>query len=167
MVDVTGKPVTARLAEARCRVVGAGAAVGAAEDDVLGAARLAGIQGGKQTPVLVPLCHPIPVDALDVALRVEGDDVAVSATAGTLSRTGIEMEALTACALAALSVLSRVLPESPGAYLDQLTVWRKTGGRSGDWQRVAAGAAGMRLVAAGGGGPTESERQGGQPEGAR
>lgn len=154
MVDVTGKPVTLRRAVARCRVTGTGlvaafdrpAPPGAPTDvgDVLAGARVAGIMGGMRTSSLVPLCHPIPITELDVTLELDGDDVDVVATAETVSRTGIEMEALTACAMAALAVLHDVLEEHPEAAVGELTLWSKTGGRSGTWHRVAPGPSGMR-----------------------
>ena len=153
MVDITGKPVTLRRALARCRVVGVADALAGDGEDPMGTARLAGIMGGKLTSDLVPLCHPLPLTEIDVSVALDGDDVAVEATAETVSRTGVEMEALTACALAALSVVRHVIAERPEARIDELTLWTKTGGRSGGWRRVAAGPAGMRP--ADGSGPRE------------
>ena len=155
MVDVTGKPVTLRRALARCRVAGiAGAVAGLAEDpdglDVLGSARLAGIIGAKSTSSLIPLCHPVPLTDIDVEVAVSGEEVAVSATAETVARTGVEMEALTACALAALAVVGALAEEHPGARVEDLTLWSKTGGRSGTWQRDGGG---MHAVAEGPPGP--------------
>lgn len=148
MVDVTGKPVTLRRAVARCRVVGIG---GAVDDlttdpdglDVLGSARLAGIIGAKSTSNLIPLCHPVPLTDIDVEVAVLGGEVAVSAMAETVARTGVEMEALTACALAALSVVGALSEDHPQASVEDLTLWSKTGGRSGTWLRDDRG---MRAV---------------------
>ena len=104
MVDVSAKDVTVRTATATGRVLVSAAVVallrgdGVPKGDALGVARVAGIQGAKRTPDLVPLCHPIAVHGVTVDLRVDDDAVAITATVRTADRTGVEMEALTACA---------------------------------------------------------------------
>ena len=143
MVDVTGKAVTFRHALARCRIVGLEAAQSLVRDpehaETLAAGRIAGILGGKSTADLIPLCHPIPLTDIDVEIHLEGSTVEIVAVAETVSRTGVEMEALTACALAGLSVLGALLHEHPEARMEDLTLWRKSGGRSGTWERDDTG----------------------------
>lgn len=137
MVDVTGKTVTSRRALARCVVRARVEAIkGLADDeDVLPFARAAGIQAAKRTARLIPLCHPLPVDAVRVRI-VPGDGVVeIAAIAEVEGRTGIEIEAMTACAVAGLSVLMAVLPADPSARLDDVALWEKAGGRSGTWRR--------------------------------
>jgi cyclic pyranopterin phosphate synthase len=167
MVDVTAKPETYRRAEARCRVVGeAGVPLPLTDDvqrlEVLGDARMAGILGAKSTSSLVPLCHPLPLTGIDVVLTVVGDAVEVLATVETVSRTGVEMEALMACALAALSVVGAVAHDQPETEMRDLTLWSKTGGRSGSWQRDGDG-----MHPAGDAGPAGAADRGGPkgPEG--
>jgi cyclic pyranopterin phosphate synthase len=151
MVDVTAKPETLRRAVARCRVEGfvGGAPPSIAADggttlsDLLGAARLSGIYGAKSTSALIPLCHPLSLSGIDVELEAGSDAVEVTATVETLSRTGVEMEALTACALAGLAVVGACAHEHPKAEVRGLTLWSKSGGRSGTWQRDERG---MRSV---------------------
>jgi cyclic pyranopterin phosphate synthase len=144
MVDVTGKAETLRRAIARCRVSGIAGAVALLSSDtdradLLGPARLAGIVGAKATSSLIPLCHPVPLTDVDVEVTVVGDEVRVAAMAETVARTGVEMEALTACALAALSVVCSLSEEYPEAHVEDLTLWSKTGGRSGTWERTERG----------------------------
>jgi len=140
MVDVSGKPATRRLARAACRVV-LPAALGdclppeVPESEVLGEARIAGIQGAKLTASLVPLCHPLTLSAVVVDLTPSENGVLVSATAETVERTGVEMEALTACTLAALAVVGACRASNPPPHIEDLTLWEKMGGRSGHWQR--------------------------------
>lgn len=142
MVDVTAKPLTRRLAVARCVVVttvDAVAALGGLLDgvDPLEAARVAGIQGAKQTPSLIPLCHPIRIDRVSVDLQVTADRIEVTAVIEIVERTGVEMEALTACAVAGLGLVDSLLDLDPDVSIEDLTVWHKSGGRSGEWQRSA------------------------------
>lgn len=150
MVDVTGKAVTLRYAMARCRIVGLEATQSLVGDpehaETLAAGRIAGILGGKSTSSLIPLCHPIPLTDIDVEIHHEGSAVEVTAVAETVSRTGVEMEALTVCAVAGLSVLGALLHEHPEVRMEDLTLWRKTGGRSGTWERDDTG---MRSTSAG------------------
>ena len=113
MVDVSGKAVTARTATATGRVLVSGEVVrllragGVLKGDAIAVARIAGIQAAKRTPDLVPLCHPIAVHGVDVALQVDDDAVAISATVRTADRTGVEMEALTCVAVAGLALSAR------------------------------------------------------------
>jgi len=140
MVDVTAKPATFRRAVARCWLAGLAdpAALLTADGrfgEVLEEARIAGIMGGGRTSSLVPLCHPIGLTALDVGFATQDGRLHVTAVAETVGQTGVEMEALTACAMAALAVIA-ALPVDPRAVsVDGLTLWHKTGGRSGTWER--------------------------------
>jgi cyclic pyranopterin phosphate synthase len=140
MVDVTGKPATVRTAEARCVVrttadVAAVLADPSTGVDLLEAARFTGMLAAKQTSSLIPLCHPLRIDGSSVDVRQGPDGFEVTATAAVTERTGVEMEALTACAAAALVLLQPLLAVDPGSSMEELTLWRKTGGRSGDWHR--------------------------------
>jgi cyclic pyranopterin phosphate synthase len=143
MVDVTAKPLTRRVAVARCAVVttvDAVAALGAGNGlDPVEAARVAGIQGAKQTSSLVPLCHSIRVDHVSVDVEVSPHRIEVTAVTEIVERTGVEMEALTACAVAGLSLIRSLLELDPEVSMEELTLWRKSGGRSGEWQRSAPG----------------------------
>jgi cyclic pyranopterin monophosphate synthase len=145
MVDVTAKPLTRRLAVARCTVVTTADAVAALREagngvDVVEAARVAGIQGAKQTSSLVPLCHSIRVDHVSVDVEVSLHQIEITAVTAVTERTGVEMEALTACAVAALTVVGSLLELDPEVSMEELTLWHKSGGRSGDWQRSELGA---------------------------
>ncbi len=143
MVDVGAKPETARRAraEARLRMSPETAAAVARGDapkgDVLGTARLAGIGAAKRTFELIPLAHPLALDFVDVEGRVDADDglVMLSAEAGTTARTGVEMEAMTACAIAALTVYDMVKGLERGVAIESIGLTRKSGGRSGEWSR--------------------------------
>jgi cyclic pyranopterin phosphate synthase len=141
MVDVSAKEVTARSATATGRVLVSGEVVrllragGVPKGDAIAVARIAGIQAAKRTPDLVPLCHPIAVHGVDVALQVDDDAVAISATVRTADRTGVEMEALTCVAVAGLALIDMVKGVDPSATITDVRVERKTGGASGDWRR--------------------------------
>jgi cyclic pyranopterin phosphate synthase len=140
MVNVGGKRPTKRQALASC-VVSTTADLSALGPNRAGiepvhAARLAGVQAAKQTPNLIPLCHPLNLDQIQVDLTVRTGQIEISATVGATHRTGVEMEALTACAIAALSILSSLLKVDPSARIDDLGLLRKTGGKSGDWGRL-------------------------------
>jgi cyclic pyranopterin phosphate synthase len=144
MVDVTAKPLTRRLAVARCAVVttvDAVAALGDADNgmDSVEAARVAGIQAAKQTSSLVPLCHSIRIDHVSVDIEVSHHRVEITAVTAVTERTGVEMEALIACAVAALSLVGSLLALDPEVSVEELTLWHKSGGRSGDWQRSESG----------------------------
>jgi cyclic pyranopterin phosphate synthase len=140
MVDVSGKLVTARQASAKGRVLLSAAAVAALREgnvpkgDALAVARVAGIQAVKRTPDLIPLAHPIAVHAVEVDLEVGDEGVHIAATVRTADRTGIEMEALTAVSVAALTVIDMVKAVDRHARITDIRVTAKSGGRSGDWE---------------------------------
>ena len=140
MVDVTAKPHTRRLAVARCAVVTTVDAVAALCDagnavDPVEAARVAGIQGAKQTSSLIPLCHPIRIDRVTVDMEVGTHRIEITAVTEIVERTGVEMEALTACAVAGLTLVCSLLELDPEVSVEELTLWHKSGGRSGEWRR--------------------------------
>ncbi len=141
MVDVSGKEATARSATATGRVLVSAAVVsllrgaGVPKGDTLAVARLAGIMGAKQTPSLIPLCHPLAISAVTVELVVASDAVEISATVRTTDRTGVEMEALTAVSVAALTVVDMVKAVDKAAVITDIRVEAKSGGKSGEWTR--------------------------------
>jgi cyclic pyranopterin monophosphate synthase len=141
MVDVSAKEVTAREATAvgsvRCsaEVVRLLRGEGMPKGDALAVARLAGIQAAKRTPDLVPLAHPVAVHGVVVDLTVTNDGVDVRATVRTADRTGVEMEALTCVAVAALTVVDMVKAVDKHTEITGVRVVAKSGGRSGDWRR--------------------------------
>ncbi len=140
MVDVTAKQPTRRRALARCAVLTAAPlpealAGGPDSPDVMVAARLAGVQAAKQTSQLIPLCHPIPLTDVEVELAIRPGRLEVAARTVVVVRTGVEMEALTACTVAGLTIVRALLGVDPGAQLSALTLWYKAGGRSGTWVR--------------------------------
>lgn len=141
MVDVSDKAVTARAATATGRVLVSAEVVGllrgegVPKGDALAVARLAGIMGAKQTPALIPLCHPLAISGVVVELEVADDAVEIGATVRTTDRTGVEMEALTAVTVAALTVIDMVKAVDKAAVITDVRVEAKSGGRSGDWTR--------------------------------
>ncbi|MBP2435785.1 cyclic pyranopterin monophosphate synthase MoaC [Microbacterium amylolyticum] len=141
MVDVTEKIPTVRSATARGFVRCASDTVAALADstvpkgDVLAVARIAGIQGAKKTPDLLPLAHVIGVHGASVDLAVTDAGVDITATVRTADRTGVEMEALTAVTVAALTVVDMVKGIDRSASIENVRIVKKTGGRSGDWER--------------------------------
>jgi cyclic pyranopterin phosphate synthase len=143
MVDVGDKPATDRRAVARAvvRVTPQTAALVAAGDapkgDVLGVARIAGIQGGKRTSELIPLCHPLALSFLGVeaSIDVDAGEITIVAEARTNGPTGVEMEALTAASVAALTVYDMVKGVERGAEIASVALESKSGGRSGEWTR--------------------------------
>jgi cyclic pyranopterin phosphate synthase len=141
MVDVSGKEVTARSATATGTVLLSAAAVAALRSgtvpkgDALAVARIAGIQGAKRTPELIPLCHPIGLHSVTVDLAVTDEGVHISCTARTADRTGVEMEALTAVSVAALALIDMVKAVDPAAVITGVRVEEKTGGKTGSWHR--------------------------------
>ncbi|MDQ3735622.1 MAG: cyclic pyranopterin monophosphate synthase MoaC [Actinomycetota bacterium] len=143
MVDVTAKAVTVRTATAVGRVVVSAEVVellrgeGVPKGDALSTARIAGIQGAKRTPDLIPLCHPLALHAVSVDLTVADDSVEITATVRTADRTGVEMEALTAVSVAALTVIDMVKAVDKTAEIASVRLLTKTGGKSGDWARPA------------------------------
>jgi cyclic pyranopterin phosphate synthase len=143
MVDVSDKAVTARTATARVRVVMQPATLAmirqgsAKKGDVLGVARLAGIMGAKRTADLIPLCHPLPVTSVTVELEaVEGASaVEIAATVRTTGQTGVEMEALTAASVAALTVYDMCKAVDRSMRIEALRVTHKAGGKSGEFSQ--------------------------------
>jgi cyclic pyranopterin phosphate synthase len=143
MVDVGSKPETARRARAQARVRMAPATAralargDAPKGDVLGTARIAGIAAAKRTGELIPLAHPLGLDFVDVDGEVDAEAgvVRLSAEAGTTGRTGVEMEAMTACAVAALTVYDMVKGLERGVSIEAVELVHKSGGRSGEWSR--------------------------------
>ena len=145
MVDVTAKDVTKRVAVAagvvrtRPDVVALITANGLPKGDALATARVAGILAAKRTSELVPLCHPLAVTGVDVDFTVGGDDapgvVSITATVRTTDRTGVEMEALTAVSVAALTVYDMIKAVDRAARIDDIHVVRKEGGKTGTWTR--------------------------------
>lgn len=141
MVDVSAKEVTARVATASGRVLVSAKVVGllrgegVPKGDALGVARLAGIMGAKQTPSLIPLCHPLAISGVEVDLSVGDDSVDITATVRTTDRTGVEMEALTAVSVAALTVIDMVKAVDKAAVITDVRVEAKSGGKSGEWTR--------------------------------
>jgi cyclic pyranopterin phosphate synthase len=139
MVDVGGKDVTRRTATARGRVEVSADVVmllrgdGVPKGDALGVARVAGIMAAKRTPELVPLCHPLAISGVEVDLQVADDAVEITASVRTTDRTGVEMEALTAVSVAALTVVDMVKAVDKRARITDVEVVAKAGGRSGDW----------------------------------
>lgn len=141
MVDVSGKEVTARSATATGMVLLSAAAIAALREgtvpkgDALAVARIAGIQGAKRTPELVPLCHPIGLHSVGVDLEVLDRGVRITCTARTADRTGVEMEALTAVSVSALALIDMIKAVDPAAVITDVRVEEKTGGKSGTWRR--------------------------------
>jgi cyclic pyranopterin monophosphate synthase len=141
MVDVSGKDVSARSARATGRVLLSAEAIAALragrvpKGDALAVARIAGIQGAKRTPDLVPLCHPIALHSVTVDLEVRDDAVVITAETRTADRTGVEMEALTSVAVAALALIDMVKAVDPAAVISDVRVEEKTGGKTGLWRR--------------------------------
>jgi cyclic pyranopterin monophosphate synthase len=141
MVDVSGKPATARDAVARGRITISRVALEAVRDgslakgDPLQAARLAGIMAAKRTADLIPLCHPLPLSMADVELRPRRDGYEITATVRTTAGTGVEMEALTAVAVAALTIYDMVKAVDKDMVIGEIRLLEKRGGRSGPYRR--------------------------------
>ena len=141
MVDVTPKEASHRRAIARARVfmssdTASAVARGAvAKGDVLAVARVAGIQAAKRTPELIPLCHPLLVGAVLVNFRIEDTYIEIEAEVETVDRTGVEMEALTACTVAALTVYDMCKSRDKEMVIGEVALWEKSGGRSGHYRR--------------------------------
>ncbi len=142
MVDVSEKPETARAATARVTVlmqpetrqmVASGSAK---KGDVLGVARLAGIMASKRAADLIPLCHPLPISAVTLDLELSGEGVDIAATVRTTGRTGVEMEALTAASIAALTVYDMLKAVDRAMRIDGLRVVHKDGGKSGRFEQA-------------------------------
>jgi cyclic pyranopterin phosphate synthase len=141
MVDVAGKDVTVRMAVATGRVdlspecVALLRGAGVPKGDALAVARVAGIMGAKRTPDLIPLCHPISLSGVTVDLVVDDGGVAVTVTARTADRTGVEMEALTAVSVACLALVDMTKAVDPRAVISDIRVESKTGGKTRPWTR--------------------------------
>jgi cyclic pyranopterin monophosphate synthase len=145
MVDVGEKPATERRAVARAAVkvspetAGKVLAGNAPKGDVLGVARIAGIQAAKRTAELIPLCHPLPLSFVGLEAEIDADSgrITVTAEARTTGPTGVEMEAMTAASVAALTVYDMVKGIERGAEIAEVVLLEKSGGRSGRWTRSA------------------------------
>jgi cyclic pyranopterin phosphate synthase len=142
MVDVTPKEPTHRRAVARCKVFAQPATIEAIANrevkkgDVLAVARVAGIQAAKRTSDMIPLCHPLLVGAVSINFELALDHVVVETNVDTVDRTGVEMEALHACATAALTIYDMCKSADRGMVIGELALWEKTGGRSGVYRRA-------------------------------
>ena len=140
MVDVSGKTDTRREAVASAFVALSAAVLAALpanpKGNPLEVARFAGIQAGKRTSELIPLCHPLPLSFLDVSAQIADGGIAIRATAATTAGTGVEMEALTAAAVAALTVYDMCKALDKGIVIREVLLVSKTGGKSGDYQRT-------------------------------
>ena len=148
MIDVGGKPVTVRTARAAGRLLARPETVARirggqlAKGDALAAARLAGIMAAKRTAEIVPLCHPLPLDAVEVEIDCSGpDQVAIQATVRATARTGVEMEALVAVTAAALTLYDMAKSIDPGMTVAEIRLEEKTGGVRGDYRRTSPGRA--------------------------
>ena len=142
MVDVADKPVTVREALAECVVRMGKATVdavrgGTAKGDALQVARVAGIMAAKRTSELIPLCHPLPITSVSVDFEFVEGGVRVEARARVTGQTGVEMEALTAAAVAGLTLIDMTKGVERGVYIEKLRLLEKSGGRSGTWKRRA------------------------------
>ncbi len=140
MVDVGGKPETARSATATGRIRMAPQALAAVREgsgpkgDVLAAARIAGIMAAKKAGELIPLCHPLSLDAVQVDFAFEADAVRATARASLTGRTGVEMEAITAASIALLTIYDMAKALDKGMVIDGVRLLEKTGGKSGVWR---------------------------------
>jgi cyclic pyranopterin phosphate synthase len=147
MVDVSAKSETAREAVARATLKVKPATLAAvragqmAKGDVLGVARTAGIMAAKRTPDLIPLCHPLRITGADITFALDGraSTITVEARVRTVDKTGVEMEALTAAAVASLTVYDMVKAVDRGVTITNLRLIEKSGGKSGHWKRAARG----------------------------
>ena len=141
MVNVGGKDITSRRAVARCNVQmspATSAAIASAslpKGDVIDTARNAGIQAAKKTSDLIPLCHPLMLSAVTVNIAIGEGVVAIEAIVETTGQTGVEMEALTACSVAALTIYDMCKSADKSMVIGELALWEKSGGRSGTFQR--------------------------------
>ena len=141
MVDVGDKRETRRVATAECFVRMAPATVAAlreatlAKGDALGVARVAGILAAKRTPELIPLCHTLPITSVEVEFDVRDDGVRIETAARVTGQTGVEMEALTAAAVAGLTLIDMVKGVERGVFIERVRLLSKSGGKSGDWRR--------------------------------
>lgn len=141
MVDVSGKEITDRVAVAEGYIsMSPGLAArffsgDLPKGDAAAVARVAGIAGAKRTADLIPLCHPIPLTGVELNLEPVGHGIRITATVSTTGQTGVEMEAMTAVSIAALTIYDMVKSVERGVTIESVHLLRKTGGRSGEWQR--------------------------------
>ena len=141
MVDTSGKEVSVRVASAsgkvtmKAEVLSAIANGQTPKGDVLATARIAGIMGAKKTSELIPLCHPIALNKVEIELKIESDGIGILATAKTTDRTGVEMEALTAVTITGLTLIDMIKAMDPHAAIRDVQVESKSGGKTGDWNR--------------------------------
>lgn len=141
MVDVGNKDITSRRAVARCYVSMSPATATAIRDggmkkgDVIGVARVAGIQAAKKTSDLIPLCHPLMLSSVTIDFEIGTEGIDITATVATVDRTGVEMEALTACSVAALTIYDMCKSADKNMTISNLALWEKDGGRSGSYRR--------------------------------
>ena len=144
MVDVGGKPETARSATAGGFIAMRPETLAAVRDgsgpkgDVLAASRIAGIMAAKKTGELIPLCHPLALDAVTVDFTFEDGGIGVTARASLTGRTGVEMEALTAVSIALLTIYDMAKALEKGMVISEIRLLEKTGGKSGDWHAEGA-----------------------------
>ncbi len=142
MVDVSDRDVTQRSASASGKVLLNKSVLAMIADgktpkgDVLATARIAGIMGAKKTAELIPLCHPISISSITVDLEIANDGVNIHSTVKIFDRTGVEMEALTAVSIAALTIIDMTKALDPGATIEHVQVDEKDGGRNGHWKRT-------------------------------
>ena len=140
MVDVSAKPSTRREAEASAFVAMSAETLAElprnAKGNPLEVARIAGIQAAKRTSELIPMCHPLPLSHVEVRAEVAEGGIAIRATAATTAQTGVEMEALTAAAVAALTIYDMCKAADKGIVIREVRLERKTGGKSGEWRRI-------------------------------
>jgi cyclic pyranopterin phosphate synthase len=140
MVDVGGKAATQRVAVASGRICMSADALAAIRDgavpkgDVLASARIAGIMAAKKTAELIPLCHPLALDTVIVDFAIEADAVRATASVALTGKTGVEMEALTACSVALLTIYDMAKALDKGMVIEDLRLMEKRGGKSGDWR---------------------------------
>ena len=141
MVDVGAKAATSRRAQARGRVVMSAETIAAirerrtAKGDPIETARLAGIMGAKQTSLLIPLCHPLPLTHVEVSIELDDSGAEIVASASTNGPTGVEMEAMTAVSIAALTLYDMCKAIDRYMTITEVRLEKKSGGRSGDWSR--------------------------------
>lgn len=141
MVNVSQREITVRVATASGKVLLSSAVVASLRDnsnpkgDVLATARIAAIMGAKKTSELIPLCHPIAIHEVRVDLAISDDGVDISTSVTTADRTGVEMEALTAASVAALTIIDMVKSADPFAEILHIRMESKAGGRNGAWER--------------------------------
>lgn len=142
MVDVSDRAITQRSARASAKVVLNKSVLSLIAEgktpkgDVLATARIAGVMGAKKTPELIPLCHPISISSVNVDLEIVEDGVNIFSTVTISDRTGVEMEALTAVSIAALTIIDMTKALDPGATIKNIQVDEKDGGRNGHWKRT-------------------------------